>query len=222
MNAVHPNQMSILFVLIFYLNFIQPFNIFIHNLFNFTLMSIQESLQIERNKKFGNIILFKESSWWRAYEESAFICHYFAKDLNENERLKPTRRKYKDIDESCIFVGFPVKSISKYLPNIEDRMIYNDDMNILTINVLDFVSNVNNFDDEYIKWKNSVAIKTKNKSNNDNNNVSNNLNKSSNEDRYFKIIELVQEIVSFPIEHKTMIENMLFISDIKQKFLKII
>ena len=145
-----------------------------------------------------------------------------SKDLNENERLKPTRRKYKDIDESCIFVGFPIKSISKYLPNIEDRMIYNDDMSILTIDVLDFVSNVNNFDDEYINWKNSVAIKTKNKSNNDNNNASNNLNKSSNEGRYFKIIELVQEIVSFPIEHKTMIENMLFISDIKQKFLKII
>ena len=184
-------------------------------------MTIVESLQIERDKNFGDIILFKEGSWWRAYEESAYMCRNFSKDLKENDRLKPTHRKYKDINDSCIFIGFPINSISKYLPGVEDRMIYSDDMNVLTINVTDYVNDISNFKEEYEKWKNYIPLKIKEKTPSLNTNNTNQLNKS-NDDRYMKIIMLVQELISYPIENKTMIENILFLSDIKQKFLKII
>ena len=50
-------------------------------------MTIVESLQLERSKNPNEIILFKEGSWRRAYEESAFICRDFSKQLKEDEKL---------------------------------------------------------------------------------------------------------------------------------------
>ena len=41
-------------------------------------------------------------------------------------------------------------------------------------------------------------------------------------DRYMKMVMFAQEIISYPIESKTMIENIMFISNLKQKFINII
>lgn len=182
-------------------------------------MTVQESLQLERNKKSNEIVLIKEGSWWRAYEESAYICRNFSTELKEDERLKPTHRHFKDINEDLIFVGFPVKSISKYLPNIENGMFYSDDMDIATIDISDYTLFNSDIKDEYIKWKNSVPFKTKEKSN-----INNNPQKSENKesDKYMKLIMFAQEILAYPLENKTMIENISFISELKRKFISII
>lgn len=184
-------------------------------------MTIVESLQLERSKNPNEIILFKEGSWWRAYEESAFICRNFSKQLKEDEKLKPTHRRYKDIEDSCIFVGFPIKSISKYLPGTENYTHYNDDMSILIVDISEFLDPNINVRNEYERWKNSIPLKTKEKSQKENN--SNNQSKNNdNNDRYMKIVMFAQEIISYPIESKTMIENIMFISNLKQKFINVI
>lgn len=186
-------------------------------------MTVIESLQLERSKNLNEIILFKEGSWWRAYEESAFICHNYnySSQLKDDEKLKPTHRKYKDIDDSCIFVGFPIKSISKYLPGIENYTYYNEDMSILTIDVSEFLDPNIDIRNEYIKWKNYIPLKTKEKTPKENNQNNQSKNNDDN-DRYMKMVMLAQEIISYPIENKTMIENIMFISNLKQKFINII
>ena len=184
-------------------------------------MTIVESLKLERNKKSNEIILIKESSWWRAYEESAFVCRNFSKDIIESDRLKPTHRHYKDINDSCIFVGFPIKSISKYLRGTENYTYYNEDMSILTIDVSEFLDPNIDIRNEYEKWKNYIPLKTKEKTPKENN--QNNQSKNNNDnDRYMKMVMFAQEIISYPIENKTMIENIMFISNLKQKFINII
>ena len=128
-------------------------------------MTIVESLQLERSKNPNEIILFKEGSFWRAYEMSAFVCCKY----NPQTSLKPTKRSYKDIDEECIFIGFPIKSISNYLPDIDSKVSYNDDMNIMTINIVDFLSIYEgNIQADFESWKNEGKCKTKEFSDNPN------------------------------------------------------
>ena len=182
-------------------------------------MTIVESLQLERSKNLNEIILFKEGSWWRAYEESAFICRDFSKQLKEDEKLKPTHRRYKDIEDSCIFVGFPIKSISKYLPGTENYTHYNDDMSILIVDISEFLDPNINVRNEYERWKNNTPFKVKQKSPINKNQVQPKNNEDN--DRYMKMVMFAQEIISYPIESKTMIENIMFISNLKQKFINV-
>lgn len=176
-------------------------------------MKLKETLEIEHNKKQNQIILFKEGSFWRAYEISAFICCNY----NPQTSLKPTKRNYKDINEECIFIGFPISSVSKYLPNIDNKVSYNDDVSIMTIDISEFLYNYNgDIDQDFKCWKSECNSKLKDSSEN-----SSKKNNNSN-DRYYKLLLEIQEIISYPLESKTMIENTLFISNIKQKFLKLI
>lgn len=178
-------------------------------------MTIKESLKIERSKQPNEIVLIKENGWWRAYEESAYICRNFSKDIPEDEKLKPTHRYFNDIEEDVIFVGFPIKSMNKYLPAIDDKISYNDDMNIGIVDISSYEHDISDFEN----WKKSVSLKSKSSSTP---NAIQQKKESCNQDRYIKITMLAQEILAYPLENKTMIENIMFISDLKKQIVKII
>ena len=177
-------------------------------------MTIKESIEIERNKKSNEIVLIKDNNWWRAYEESAYLCRYFIPNLNDSDRLKPTHKQFKETNDSCIFVGFPVNSLSKYLPNIDDRILYSEDMNIAYIDIYDFTV-LDNAKEKFLDWKNSIPAKSKNAASKDNR-------QNTNNDRYIQLMLLTQEILAYPIENKTMLDNISFISNLKRKVLNII
>lgn len=75
-------------------------------------MQLKEILSIEENRTEDSkcvIHLFQEGSFYRAYEWSAWLCHRF---INQ---FKVTHRRFKSIEHSVLFVGFPVASLEKYL-----------------------------------------------------------------------------------------------------------
>lgn len=56
------------------------------------------------------VYLFKEGSFLRAYEWSAWmICRFI-------HEFKVTHKMIKSLDRSVAFVGFPQTSLSKYTP----------------------------------------------------------------------------------------------------------
>lgn len=82
------------------------------------MTQIKEVLEKERNclerGDLGNIYLFQEGSFYRAYEWSAWLCCRYINPF------KVTRREYSaelTNDGTMAFVGFPVTSLGKYVPD---------------------------------------------------------------------------------------------------------
>lgn len=69
------------------------------------------------------INLFKEGTFYRAYEWSAWLCVRYVQEF------KPTHRLLKDSDDSIVFIGFPVTSLQKYTPE-KGEVTYMDDNNV--------------------------------------------------------------------------------------------
>ena len=78
------------------------------------MAGIKDILDIERERSeptdWLNIHLFQEGSFYRAYEVSAWLCH------THISQFKVTHRHVKGIDQPIAFVGFPVTSLEKRLP----------------------------------------------------------------------------------------------------------
>lgn len=78
------------------------------------------------SEKWSKIHLFKMGDFWRAYEWSAWLIAVIT--YNEKVRMttrdrKPihvTRMNRTDVEGTYCFVGFPVKSVEKYIPEREN------------------------------------------------------------------------------------------------------
>lgn len=159
---------------------------------------------------FLKIKLHKEGNFWRAYEWSAYLCEFFPNGLQENEKLKPTYKDVKGTDNGLIFVGLPTSSFKKYLPTIENKDFFNDKDGVKIIDAskefekiaFDDIGNVLN------EWKKKykIALSKSEKS-------------SSNNFKCNNITDIIQSLKTFPIESKTPIECLLFLSNLKKKII---
>ena len=106
-------------------------------------MGISEKIkEIQTYAEAGNIILYKEGNFWKAYEQSAYL---FVKNIKEYL----VQKKYlKIVSSEVVSLGFPVPSISKVLGYLRYELI---DMvkAVIYLNAIHSESN-------YIEWKNSL------------------------------------------------------------------
>ena len=65
----------------------------------------------------GAIHLWKEGSFLRAYDWSAWLCCHY---LHE---FKVTKRQFKGFDEAVIFIGFPETSLAKWTPEGSEQEV---------------------------------------------------------------------------------------------------
>ena len=70
--------------------------------------TISEILHEERGCTAGQVVLFLEGKFWKAYERSAWA-------LARLYNFKPSKRFVKLVGEEVISVGFPLEQLSKYL-----------------------------------------------------------------------------------------------------------
>ena len=83
------------------------------------MAGIKDILKIEQQRESSDdwtcIHLFQEGSFYRAYEVSAWLC-----TMHINQ-FKVTHRHVKGIDQTIVFVGFPVSSLEKRTPEIHQQ-----------------------------------------------------------------------------------------------------
>lgn len=174
-------------------------------------MSVKEIIEAEKrnDNNVYDIHLYLEGIFWRAYEWSAYLSRIFPSPLTDNERLKPTIKTDKRNNITVIQVGLQLSSFYKYFPNVigNDAMFKMDEKHIVIhchnmFNEYDF----SNYDEILNTWKedivDSVLVK---------NEISNKPN----------IDTLLDEIISYPIESKSLIDNLQFLSYIKDKAMKL-
>lgn len=184
-------------------------------------MSINEILEIENglNRKSFEVHLFLHGDWWRAYEGSAFICSHLGNvdELKGNKRIQSDKGEY-------VFVGLRLLSFSKYFSNIDlDNDIVRVDDKHIVFNVSKLCCNISveELPLKFKEWKDGIPLegkkkqkdekKGKEKEVNDSNSVSV---KRQKEDTLFGI---AQDILAYQLNHKTPMECICFIEELKKK-----
>ena len=100
------------------------------------MAKIEDVLKIERERSqsttWNEIHLFKVGEFYRAYEFSAWLTavvsfnDHVRQQTKDRQPLKATRTVIAHTDDTFCFVGFPVKSINKFIPQREDFIAVDD------------------------------------------------------------------------------------------------
>ena len=157
---------------------------------------------------FLKIKFYKEGNFWRAYEWSAYLCEFFPNGLSENDKLKPTYKEIKGVDGGMIFVGFPTSSFKKFFPTIDNKDFFNDKDGVKIIDVSKEFNKIafENIGSILNEWKKKYkTVLPKSEKSSSNSFKCNNTN------------DIIQSLKTFPIESKTPIECLIFLSDLKKK-----
>lgn len=178
------------------------------------MAGIKDILEIERSRKdsddFRKIHIFQEGSFYRAYQFSAWLCTMYMKDF------KVTHRQMKGIDESVCFVGFPVTSLEKWAPQDSqtEQIAEKHQCIILSIENGDGLQMMQ----QYEEWKTSLPLaepKDRDMAKADGMAKQPAANRQT-------LFSVAQQILSYPIESKSPIECMLFLSEVKCSLANII
>lgn len=177
-------------------------------------MTIKNILNIENNRSdsdFFIIHLFKEGNWWSGYELSAFLCNKYKNTLSE--KLKVTKKYYKNEKTELVKIGLMQSSFDKYLPNNSEYLTIIDDNHII-INAEKFIDIDINKDNYLIllnDLKNSLLPNTKQQNIEYNNN---------NENKNVTLPIIISDILLFNVENKTQEELITFINQLKNNLTK--
>jgi len=186
------------------------------------MSQLKEILEIENNRTEDNrstIYLFQEGSFYRAYEWSAWLCHRY---LNQ---FKVTHRNFRQIEQSVMFVGFPVTSFAKYSSKSDAVLDVSEKCKTIIVSSesipVDMTLEMMWADFE--NWKGTIPIQEPSKKSNE---VKAPFDSRENGGASINVTPsragIVQKILAFPLENKTPMECMSFVAKLKQMVVSII
>lgn len=176
-------------------------------------MTIKNILNIENNRSDDDVFiihLFKEGNWWSGYELSAFLCNKYNNTLND--KLKVTKKYYKNEKTELVKIGLMQSSFDKYLPNNSEYLTIIDD-NHITINAEKFIDIEINKDNYLIllnDLKNSLSTNAKHQ----------NIEYINGENKNITLPMIISDILLFNTENKTQEELITFINELKNNLTK--
>ena len=174
------------------------------------MAQLTEVLRIEQQRQsvedYLVIHLFQEGTFYRAYEMSAWLSFRYIK------QFKATHRQLKAEGESLVLIGFPITSLERYLAESNHEIINSEEKRVdIKINqeYLKEYQDIEQLHEDYQNWKACVPIKKTEKKEENSFKV--------NHLSAFGVAEnLLDRILKYPLEQKTPLECMLFLSEIKQ------
>jgi hypothetical protein len=182
----------------------------------------------ENPAEWNKIHLYKMGDFWRAYEWSAWLIS--AVSFNDNVRMttkdrKPihvTRMRRTDVEDATYcFVGFPVKSVEKYIPKRETFESIDDKHVVITI-ALPTPTDGSDVTFERLKeavekWKENYEIKVQKPKKE----------KPSAAPGPMAVARptgagILAQIMSYPLAEHTAVDNIAFISSLKNQITAIL
>ena len=178
-------------------------------------MTIAEIVEIESNRKeqaqFGVVHLLKESNFYRAHDWSAWLLKTFP--VSE-EPMKPTVKRLKN-GYLEVWVGFPVTSLGKFIPEAEGVVFNHVSDNQIDV-VIPITDDIASSDTEQVRalvdeWKESLPIVEDKKQRRESREV------SEFAPRVTRITDVLARIISFPLESKSPLEAYEFLRDLRMQ-----
>lgn len=175
-------------------------------------MQLKEVFAKEQSRKemvdYRTIYLIPEGTFYRAYEWSAWLCHRYV------SQFKPTHRLLKNAEDSVVFVGFPMTSLERHVPEgatvteQEDKTM----ALILSENVFGETT-TEQLQTDFANWKKSVPlVKSKEQGTKTNSEL-----RIKNFELEKGGLDILKRILAYPIEQHSPMEAMAFLSEIKQQ-----
>lgn len=157
------------------------------------------------------IHLFREGTFFRAYEWSAWLCvrHY--------PDLKVTHRVLKS-GEDIVFVGFPLTSLDRYTPPdasvqpVDDKCV---DITV-TANVFPREADDDMLQADFANWKQSQPLTDASKKKEEETKI------RAERNAHPRLTDIMLRIVAYPVEQHSPMECMSFLSDVKQQISEIL
>ena len=187
---------------------------------------ISEILDIEKQrteKEEWNVIhLFKEGGFYRAYEWSAWLIVTMAyndevrQQTGDRKPLNVTHKRSRNSDETFVFVGFPLKSAEKFIPQRTSFETISDTQIDITIELSwDDDLSYDSLNEAFLKWKEGQPIQEPKQRREDGPVTTGTAQHST-------LTGIMSEILAWPLEQKTLIENTAYLSSLKQRLAALI
>ena len=184
-------------------------------------MKITDALELEKQREdketWNKIFLHKDGTFFHAYEWSAWLVKTivctedFQKNRGDAKPLLAEMNKTSKGD--YVILGFPVSSLSKFIPNYESSETKDNGDIVVTISMPFEDSMFETINEDFNAWRLNLPIKEKvrgNKEIRSGNNNSAFLGRSG-------IFQILSKVMSYPIERTTPTENIEFIGSLKQE-----
>ncbi|MBO7567376.1 MAG: hypothetical protein J6T60_09830 [Bacteroidales bacterium] len=157
--------------------------------------------------------LYREGTFLRAYEFSAWLFVKFVHDF------KVSKRNVKGLEQPLVMIGFPIKSIDKYTPEGADVSPETDGCITVTISqmMLPDDADINALVSEYSEWKETIPLTESKK-----HDAAVETQHGSFSQSPTTITGVMRRILEYPIEQKSPIECMTFLSDVKRQLASLI
>lgn len=177
------------------------------------MAQLTEILKLENDRSTSEawqmIYLHKDGKFYRAYQMSAWL---YSCVINE---YKVTHRRFKSVDESVLFVGFPIESLMKRMP--EEVILDLSDEQLLRLKIseqqLTALCGDLSPQEAFEQWKEAHPFATEPS-------ITNAPRKDSKPQEIHKVhssmFGIMQQILSFPVESKSPIDCMLFLADVRR------
>lgn len=176
------------------------------------MATIKEAIEKEHQRgSAAEIHLFKEGNFWRAYEMSAWLC---VRCLHE---FKATKRQMKEVEQPVVFVGFPVSSFDKWVPQEFARQ-YADEKHVVVVPSDEKLPAADPAElaDMFAIWKDNVELSVVTSSKpRDKSRPSDDITEKTTAPR--SLTEVMKQILAYPLESKSPVDNMLFLAQIKSQ-----
>lgn len=175
-------------------------------------MALKEIIENE-NQRIGNgvltsIFLYQEGMFYRAYEWSAWLCVRYI------SQFKVTRLGSKDGSDGPVFVGLPVSSLAKFIP--EEFEIRESGEKCIIVELPDTVFGDNaapeQLKDDFDNWKGAVPHQPKKAS----------LKQDMKAEQPQRLTDIMARVLAFPLEQKSPMDCMSFIATLKQQISEIL
>ena len=188
-------------------------------------MKVKDIYEFERNRNYSSdkytIRFFREGTWWRAYEWSAYLAHNFPNGIEENKKLLVTKKHYKELNADLVVVGLQLKSFEKYFPGIKkDGDSFSLENGYMDIDVKDFLNDdiekIGDYKSAFESWKGNFKISVKQDEKYDK------IDEANNSIGKNDIYNILHEISDYQISNKTLVESITFLNYIQTRVKKIL
>lgn len=178
-------------------------------------MKLKEALEYEKNREekssWNKIILHQDGKFYHAYEWSAWLIKAFAeKEVEGQTGLKVSL--YRSTNAEYIIGGFPLESLSKFIPDYINTKPVDEKCLSVEIRIpedYDYSTIVTDFEE----WRKTCPVQESKKLQGRSQAVSGSNAQVLGRTGMFGILA---RVLSYPVESSTPVENMEFISRLKQ------
>ncbi len=174
----------------------------------------------ENDSNWNKVVLHKDGHFYHAYEWSAwliktFVCtEAFQKARQDNSILSALHFITKNND--YVMLGFPLESLSKYIPGYEDvKALEGDDLEITIALPVDEDRTFESMSESFSAWRTECPIKEP-----PNKGAGKNALKGVSQAAVLSrsgIFQIAAQVMAYPVEKSTPAENIEFISSLKQQ-----